>query len=156
MTNLLKDFRHIFLYGLILSVLVFVLKWMQWKFLIVDHSTDIYVGLIAVFFTGLGVWIATQLTKTKVRTVIIEKEVYKTRPGEFTINETELQKLKLSSREYEILQLLSKGYSNSQIAEVLFLSVSTIKTHTSNLYFKLEVKNRMQAVERAKQLGIIA
>jgi DNA-binding CsgD family transcriptional regulator len=156
MTNLLKDFRHIFLYGLILSVLIFILKWMQWKFLIVDHSTDIYVGLIAVFFTGLGVWIATQLTKTKVRTVIIEKEVYKTRPGEFTINETELQKLKLSSREYEILQLLSKGYSNSQIAEVLFLSVSTIKTHTSNLYFKLEVKNRMQAVERAKQLGIIA
>lgn len=156
MMNLLKDSRHIFLYGLILSVLVFALKWLQWKFLIVDNATDIYVGLIAVFFTGLGVWIATQLTKTKVQTVIIEKEIYKTRPEDFIINETELQKLKLSSREYEILQLLSKGYSNNQIAETLFLSVSTIKTHTSNLYFKLEVKNRMQAVERSKQLGIIA
>jgi DNA-binding CsgD family transcriptional regulator len=156
MMNLLKDFRHIFLYGLILSVLVFALKWLQWKFLIVDNSTDIYVGLIAVFFTVLGIWIATQLTKTKVRTVIIEKEVYISRPEEFILNEAELQKLKLSSREYEILQLLSKGYSNNQVAETLFLSLSTIKTHTSNLYFKLDVKNRMQAVERSKQLGIIA
>lgn len=151
----LKDFRHIIIYGISLAILVFVLKWLQWKFLIVDNSLDIYIGLIAVFFTALGVWIATQLVKPKIKTVVIEKEVHVNPSNEFTINEEELKKLNLSNREYEILQLLSKGYSNNQIAETLFLSLSTVKTHTSNLYFKLDVKSRMQAVEKSKQLKII-
>jgi len=152
----LKNIRHIILYGAILAVLVFILKWLQWKFLILDNSMDIYVGLIAVFFTALGIWIATQLSRPKVKTVVVEKEIYVEQPKEFILNEAELKKLNLSNREYEILQLLSKGYSNNQIAETLFLSLSTVKTHTSNLYFKLDVKNRMQAVEKSKQLKIIA
>jgi len=129
-----KDFRHIILYGLILAILVFALKWLQWKFLIVDHAIDIYIGLIALLFTALGVWVATQLVKPKVHTVIVEKEVLVPQPEEFAINETELKKLNLSKREYEVLQLLAKGYSNSGIAKKLFLSVSTIKTHASNLF----------------------
>lgn len=151
----LKDFRHIVLYGLILAVLVFALKWLQWKFLIVDNAIDIYVGLIAVFFTILGVWVATQLTKPKVQTVIVEKEVYVSQPDEFTINETELKKLNLSNREYEVLQLLAKGCSNSDIANNLFLSVSTVKTHVSNLFLKMDVKSRTQTIEKAKRLKII-
>lgn len=147
----LKDFRHIILYGLILAVLVFALKWLQWKFLIVDNAIDIYIGLIAVFFTVLGVWVATQLVKPKVQTVIIEKEV----PEKFGVNETELKKLNLSSREYEVLQLLAKGYSNADIAENLFLSLSTVKTHVSNLFVKMDVKSRTQATEKAKRLKII-
>lgn len=152
---LLKSFRHIILYGLILAILVFVLKWLQWKFLIVDNAIDIYIGLVAVFFTVLGIWVATQLAKPKVQTVIVEKEVFVTRPEDITINETELHKLNLSSREYEVLQLLTKGYSNADIAEALFLSLSTIKTHASNLYFKMDVKSRTQAIEKAKRLKII-
>lgn len=153
--TLLKGFRHIVLYGLILAILVFALKWLQWKFLIVDNAIDIYIGLIAIFFTVLGIWVAAQLVKPKIQTVIVEKEVIVAQPKGFTINETELKKLNLSNREYEILWLLAKGNSNTDIAENLFLSLSTIKTHVSNLYFKMEVKSRTQAIEKAKRLKII-
>lgn len=153
--TLLKDFKHIILYGLILAILIFVLKWLQWKFLIVDNAIDIYIGLVAIFFTILGVWVATQLVKPKVHAVIVEKEVGLTKTEKFAINKTELKKLNLSGREYEVLQLLAKGYSNTNIAENLFLSLSTIKTHVSNLYFKMEVKSRTQAIEKAKRLKII-
>src|SRR5690606_30949660 len=139
--TLLTGFRHIILYGLILAVLVFVLKLLQWKFLIVDNAIDIYIGLVAVFFTVLGAWVAIQLIKPKVKTVVVEKEI----PEKLAVNETELKKMNLSSREYEVLQLLAKGHSNSDIAENLFLSVSTIKTHLSNLYSKMDVKSRTQA-----------
>jgi DNA-binding CsgD family transcriptional regulator len=147
--------RHLILYGSILAILVFVLKWLQWKFLILDNSLDIYIGLIAVFFTVLGIWMATQLVKPKIEKVIVEKEIYvETRP-QFGINETELKKLNLSSREYEVLQLLSRGCSNAGIADKLFLSLSTVKTHVSNLFFKMDVKSRTQAIEKAKRLKII-
>ncbi len=139
-----------------MAVLVFALKWLQWKYLITDNSSDIYIGLIAVFFTLLGVWVATQLTKPKIQTVIVEKEVYVTQPTDFAINETELKKLNLTTREYEVLQLLTQGLTNAQIAEKLFLSLSTIKTHVSNLFVKMEVKNRTQAVEKANRLKITA
>lgn len=145
---------HFLLYGTILAILVFALKWLEWKFLIVDNSIDIYIGLIAIFFTLLGIWIATQLVKTKVQTVIVEKEVYVQPQDEFAINEPELKKLNLSRREYEVLQLVTKGYSNAAIAENLFLSLSTVKTHVSNLLFKMEVKSRAQAIEKAKRLKI--
>lgn len=147
--------RHIILYGFVAAILVFALKWLQWKFLIVDISVDFYIGLIAVFFTILGLWMATKLVKPKVQKVVVEKEVYVTRPKGFTINKTELKKLNLSNREYEVLQLLAKGYSNADIAESLFLSVSTIKTHVSNLLMKMDAENRTQALVKARRLEII-
>jgi NarL family two-component system response regulator LiaR len=104
------------MYGVLMAIMIFVLKWLQWKYLITDNSLDIYIGLIAVFFTFLGVWVATQLAKPKIQTVIIEKEVYLTQPDDFTINKTELKKLNLSKREYEVLQHLTQGYSNAEIA----------------------------------------
>ncbi|MBW0176611.1 MAG: response regulator transcription factor [Sediminibacterium sp.] len=149
-----KPTKSIFLYALLMALLVFALKWMQWKYLITDHSLDIYIGLIAVFFTLLGIWVASQLTKPKVETVVVEKQVYITPPEEFVLNEAELQKLNLTSREYEVLQQLSKGLSNAEIAEQLFLSLSTVKTHVSNLLFKMDVKNRTQAIEKAKRLKL--
>ena len=139
MTFLKKIFlksRHLVLYGVLLAILVFILKWLQWKFLIVDNSLDIYVGLIAVFFTILGIWIATQLVKPKIEKVIVEREIFLEVRPDFEINETELKKLNLSSREYEVLQLLSRGCSNADIADKLFLSLSTVKTHVSNLFFQ--------------------
>ena len=150
-----KDIKHIILYGLILAILVFVLKWLQWKFVILDNSIDIYVGLIAIFFTILGIWISTQLVKSKVETVIIEKEVIINSEEEFTINEKELKKLNLSTREYQVLQLLTQGQSNAEIAQNLFLSISTVKTHISNLFVKMDVKSRTQAIEKSKRLKII-
>jgi DNA-binding CsgD family transcriptional regulator len=150
-----KDIKHIIFYGLLLAILVFVLKWLQWKFLILDNSIDIYAGLIAIFFTILGIWISSQLVKSKVKTVIIEKEVIINNAEEFTINEKELKKLNLSTREYQVLQLLTQGQSNVEIARNLFLSVSTVKTHISNLFVKMDVKSRTQAIEKSKRLKII-
>ena len=154
--NIFQKHRQILLYGLLSGILVFVLKWLQWKFLIVDNSIDIYIGLLAVFFTVLGIWVASQNTKTKVQTVVIEKEVFVTAPEAFVINEAEVKKLNLTTREYEVLQLIARGNSNTEIAENLFLSVSTIKTHVSNLFIKMDVKSRTQAIEKAKRLKIIA
>ena len=151
----LKDFQHIILYGLILAILVFALKWLQWKFVLVDNAIDIYIGAIALFFTILGIWVASHIMKPKVETLIVEKEIVVQQPETFALNTTALQKLNLNSREYEVLQLLAKGHSNADIAADLFLSVSTIKTHVSNLYFKMDVKSRTQAITKAKQLKII-
>ncbi|NIR51281.1 response regulator transcription factor [candidate division KSB1 bacterium] len=152
--QILHKSGHIVLYGATLAILVFALKWLQWKFLITDNSLDIYIGLIAVFFSILGVWIAIQLVKSKTRTVVVEKEIYLPPQDNPAINEIELKKLDLTEREYEVLQLLSKGYSNAEIAENLFLSVSTIKTHVSNLFVKMDVRSRAQAIEKSKRLRI--
>lgn len=154
--NLFLQSRHILLYGFLLAILVFALKWFQWKFLIVENSTDIYTGLIAVFFTALGIWIAVQLIKPKVQTLVVEKEVYVNTANTPAINEAELKKLNLSKREYEVLQLLAKGHSNAEIAETLFLSLSTVKTHVSNLFIKMDVKSRAQAIEKTRRLKIVA
>ena len=122
----LKNFKHIFIYGLVMAILVFALKWLQWKFVVVDNSIDIYIGLIAIFFTALGVWVATQLVKPKIQTVVVEKEVLVNTAQEFTVNESELKKLNLSNREYQVLRLLAKGNSNAEISDKLFLSLSTV------------------------------
>lgn len=152
--GIISKTRHFILYGLLLAILIFALKWLQWKFLIADNSLDIYIGLIAVFFTVLGVWVATQLTKPKIQTIVVEKEIIVNQPEQFVLNEAELKKLNLSNREYEVLQLLAKGRSNAEIAEQLFLSLSTVKTHVSNLFVKMDVKSRAQAIEKAKRLKI--
>lgn len=146
--------RHIVLYGVAMALLVFVLKWLQWKYIISDYPWDIYIGLIAVIFTFLGTWIATQLAKPHVKTIIVEKEVHVSAPDDDTINEAELKKLNLTTREYEVLQLITQGYRNAEIAEKLFLSLSTVKTHVSNLFVKMDVKTRTQAVEKANRLRI--
>jgi DNA-binding CsgD family transcriptional regulator len=152
--NIFQRYRHMLIYGAAMAVLVFVLKWLQWRYLIADNSLDIYIGLIAIFFTGLGTWIANQLVKPRVQTVVIEKEIYVPQPATFSINENELKKLNLTTREYEVLQLLSQGHSNAEIANKLFLSLSTVKTHASNLFVKMDVKSRTQAIEKAKRLKI--
>lgn len=146
--------KSLLLYGFILAILVFILKWLEWKLLMVNHSMDIYIGVIALFFTALGVWITTQLSKPKTETLIVEKEIFIPIPDEEGINTLALEKLRLSTREYEVLQLVCKGKSNAEIAEELFLSISTIKTHVSNLFVKMDVKSRAQVIEKAKRLKI--
>ena len=150
-----REIRHILLYGLALAVLIFGLRWLQWNFLILDNAIDIYIGLIAIIFTILGVWIATQSIRPKTETVVVEKQVFTPRPKTFTLNELELEKLALTSREFEILQLIAKGHSNSKIADQLFLSISTIKTHVSNLFSKMNVESRYQAITKARELQIV-
>jgi len=144
-------YRHLFWYGLGLSALLFLLRWLQWKLIIVTYAIDIYIAIIACLFTGLGIWIALKITNPK--TLVVEKQVY---ISEFSINQLALEKLSLRPREFEVLQLLSQGLSNAEIGERLFISLSTVKTHISGLFDKLEVKSRTQAIDKAKKLGIIA
>lgn len=156
MFQLTNTKKHIILYGISLAILILGLKWLKWNFLIVDNAIDIYVGLIAVVFTILGVWVATQLIKPKTETVIVEKEVIIHQPKEFVLNRSALEQLNLTNREYEILQLIVQGHSNAEIASHLFLSLSTIKSHVSNLYSKMDVKSRFQAISKAKEIEIVA
>lgn len=146
-------YKHVVLYGLGLAVMLFLLRWMEWKFLIVDYAIDIYIGMIAVLFTALGIWIALKLTKPKVKTMIVEKEIY---VSNFSIDARELERLNLRPRELEVLQMMSRGMSNAEIGEQLFISLSTVKTHVSGLFEKMEVRSRTQAIDKAKKLRIIA
>jgi DNA-binding CsgD family transcriptional regulator len=150
-----KERKHLILYGFILAVFVFMLKWLQWKYFVADHSVEFYIGAVALIFTVLGIWIAHKIIKPKTEHIIIEKEVLVLSSTEPFFDEAQFKKLSLTSRENEVLQLLVKGYSNSEIAEALFLSVSTIKTHVSNLFIKLDVSNRLKAIEKAKKLNVI-
>lgn len=143
------------LYGISLAVLLFLLKWLEFRFVIVDHALEIYIGVIALLFTGLGIWLALKLARPKVETVVIEKEVIVERSPVFTLNEKALETLQLSKRELEVLQLMAEGLSNQEIADRLFLSLNTIKTHSLRLFSKMDVERRTQAIEKAKRLNII-
>jgi len=142
------------LYGLAIACLVFGLKWLKWNFLIVDNAVDIYVGMIALVFTLLGIWVATQIIKPQKETVLLDRPVIAHHTMDLVIDQNEVENLNLSTREFQVLKLIVKGYSNSDIAEELFLSISTIKTHVSNLYSKMNVKNRFQAMAKATRLKI--
>lgn len=151
---LLKN-KTILLYSASLGMLLFLLKWLELRFVIFDHAMEVYIGAIALVFTGLGVWLALKLIKPKTQTIIIEKEIFVKQNTGFTLNEKALQELGLSKRELEVLQLAAEGLSNIEIANRLFVSLNTIKTHISKLFEKMDVKRRTQAIEKAKRLGLI-
>lgn len=152
-SNLLAKNKHTILYAVALALLLFLLKWLELKLIIVDNAYEIYMGALAVFFTVLGIWLALKLTKPK--TVVVEKQVYVNNGPEFIINQTEVEKLGLSKRELDVLQLMAEGLSNQEISERLFVSLNTIKTHSAKVFEKMEVKRRTQAVEMGKRLSII-
>ena len=154
--------RSTIVYGISLAFLLFFLKWLELRFIILDHSFEVYIGLIAILFTGLGIWLALKLSKPKVEKVVVEKEVYVERPATlqdqkagFVLNTSLVSQLELSKRELEVLALMAEGHSNQEIAEKLFISLSTVKTHNQNLFEKLDVKRRIQAVEKARKLQLI-
>lgn len=155
MFKALKKHKSIFLYGSSLALLLLLLRWLEFRFLVLSHSMELYIGFIALLFTALGIWLALKLTKPKTKTVVIEKEVYIKSQEDFVLNQTELDNLNLTTRELEVLELMAKGLSNQEIAEQLFVSLNTIKTHSGKLFEKMDVKRRTQAVEKAKRLSII-
>ena len=150
------------MYGLSLAVLLFLIRWLEVRYMIVDHAINIYIGAIAFIFTWLGIWLAVKFIKPKVETVVVEKEIYIEIPGvplatePLAANENALIKTGISNRELEVLQLMAMGQSNQEIAGHLFVSLNTVKTHTSNLFMKLDVKRRTQAVDKARKLGLVS
>ena len=153
--NFLLRNKATIIYSISLAFLLFLLKWLELRFIIFDHSFEIYIGFIAIIFTGLGIWLALKLSKPKIETVVIEKEVYVTKNENFVLDTSLVSQLELSKRELEILNLLAQGHSNQEIAAKLFVSVSTVKTHIQNLFEKLDVKRRIQAIEKARSLNLI-
>jgi two-component system, NarL family, response regulator LiaR len=151
MAKLKGEYGQLILYGICMALLLFLLKWLELRFVIIDHALEVYVGAIALIFTGLGIWLAMKIVKPKLR--VVEKEVYVSKP--FSMNQKELELLNLSKRELEVLQLMAEGLSNKEIADRLFVSLSTIKTHANNLFDKMNVERRTQAIEKGKRLGII-
>ncbi len=142
-------------YSICLALLLFLLKWLELRFIIFNYSLEIYIGAIAFIFTALGIWLTLKLSKPKIETVVVEKEVYIRRNEDFVLNKSLVIKLELSNRELEILGLMAEGNSNQEIANRLFVSLSTVKTHNQNLFEKLDVKRRTQAIEKAKRLNLI-
>ncbi len=142
--------RSVLVFGLVGGALIAALKLAEYRFLVVEHSVEIYVGLIAALFAGLGIWLG--LTLTRKDRVVIVKEVPVT--GPFVPDEARVKELGVTRRELEILGFIAAGLSNREIAERLFVSENTVKTHSSRLFDKLGASRRTQAVQigRASRL----
>ena len=153
--NFLLRNKATIIYSISLALLLFLLKWLELRFIIFEHSFEVYIGFIAIIFTALGIWLAVKLSKPKIETVVVEKEVYVTKNENFILDTSLVAQLELSKRELEILNLLAQGHSNQEIAAKLFVSVSTVKTHIQNIFEKLDVKRRIQAIEKARRLNLI-
>jgi two-component system, NarL family, response regulator LiaR len=144
--------KTILLYGLLGGVLIAALRLIEYRFLVIEHSLEIYGGLVALLFSGLGIWLGLKLTRTRV----VLKEVPVTVPaGPFVVNEKRQEQLGITKRELEILEQIAAGLSNKEIAERLYVSENTVKTHAGAVFAKLNAKRRTQAVQLAKDAGLI-
>jgi DNA-binding CsgD family transcriptional regulator len=154
MTFLARN-KQIILYGVALAGIILLVRWLEMRYALADEEAGTYIGLIALIFTGLGIWLTLKLRKPKVETVIVEKKILLAPQSEFILNEEQVRLFNLSKRELEVLQLMAEGLSNQEIGERLFVSLNTIKTHSAQIFEKMAVKRRTQAVDLAKKLSII-
>lgn len=140
---------NILLYGLCGGVLITVLKLTEYRFLVVEHSLEIYGGLVAAIFSALGIWLGLTLTRKKTPSpAAIPQEP-------FAVDEKRMNELGITPRELEILGLMAAGLSNREIAGRLFVSENTVKTHSSRVFDKLGARRRTQAVQLGKEARLI-
>ena len=142
--------RSILAYGASAGLLIALLKFIDYRFLVIEHSVQIYGALIAGIFAAVGIWLGLTLTKEKVVVQHVEVQVP---AGPFVFNQAKADAL--TARELEVLGLMAEGLSNRQMADRLFVSQNTIKTHCSRVFDKLGAGRRTQAVQLAKQHGLI-
>ena len=140
--------RTVLVYGSIFAFLIFLMKFIEYRYLVRDLSLEFYLGLVAVIFMVLGIWAGLRITSKK--TIIVTEPA-----AEFILDETRLRQMGISKREHEVLELMATGLSNQEIADKLFVSLNTVKTHTSNLFLKLDAKRRTQAIQKAKELRLL-
>ena len=141
-----RALRDILLYGLAGVALITVLRVTEYRFLIIEHSFEIYAGLIAALFAALGIWLGLTLTR---------KKPAPAPSGPFTPDTERQKELEITPRELEILGLIAAGLSNREIADRLFVSENTVKTHSSRLFDKLGARRRTQAVQLGKEARLI-
>jgi DNA-binding CsgD family transcriptional regulator len=151
--------RHVLIYGVIGGVLIALLQWTQYKFLVVEHSIEIYVGLIAAIFAALGIWLGLRLTGARQEIVVKDAAFPAVNPHSqaplFRPDDKKREDLNITRRELEILELVAQGMSNREIAGKLFVSENTVKTHCSRAFDKLGAKRRTQAVQLGKEFGLL-
>jgi NarL family two-component system response regulator LiaR len=144
-----KFWSNILIYGLSLGLLLAGLQVFQYKWVYIKNATEWYAGLIAVLFTVIGIWAGQKLIRKKVTPDTIVP------PPAFQSSEAAMAKFGITPRELEVLQLIALGHSNQEIADQLFVSLNTIKTHISNVLAKLDAERRTQAIQKAKTLGLL-
>ena len=149
--------KHVLLYGLLGGVLIAVLKLIEYRWLMVEYSVEIYGGLVAAVFSGLGIWLGLRLTQPARHTeTVVVREVVVAAPVNFVRDQGKCESLGITRRELEILELIAEGLSNKEIAARVFVSENTVKTHSSRVFDKLGARRRTQAVQLGKELRLIA
>ena len=143
--------KTVLLYGMVGGVLIAALKLIEYRFLVLEHSLEIYGGIVALIFASVGIWLGLKLTRKEV----VVREVPVPVVGPFARNEDKVEELGITPREMEILEAMAAGFSNREIGERLFVSENTVKTHAARLFMKLSASRRTQAVQRAKEAGLI-
>ena len=153
--------RHVLIFGLVGGLLIATLQYTEYRFLVIEHSVELYSALIAILFAAFGIWLGLRLTRNRetVREIVVVKEVHIPAEGPavepFTPNAVRQQTLGVTARELEILTLIARGFSNREIATQLFVSENTVKTHCARVFSKLGAARRTQAVQRGKELGLL-
>lgn len=153
--------RHVLIFGLVGGLLIATLQYTQYRFVVIEHSVELYGALVAVLFATFGIWLGLRITRSRetVRETVVVKEVLV--PAEapaaepFAPNTAQQQALGITARELEILTLVARGLSNREIATELFVSENTVKTHCARAFDKLGAARRTQAVQRGKELGLL-
>ena len=145
--------RTVILYGIGLALLMVALKSIEYRYMLRDLSMEFYVTLVALLFTGIGLWVGFKLrNKAAIQPVKPEAEEAE---KDIVPKDQLLARIGISQREFEVLELIAEGCTNQEIADRLFISLNTVKTHSSNLFAKLDVKRRTQAVQKAKELTLL-
>ncbi len=158
--------RHVLIFGLIGGLLIATLQYTEYRFVIIEHSVELYSALVAILFSAFGIWLGLRITRRSeaIRETVVVKEVFVPEeapapfvpsPVAFAPNAARQQTLGITARELEILTLIARGLSNREIATQLFVSENTVKTHCSRTFDKLGAARRTQAVQRGKELGLL-
>ena len=134
--------RTVVIYGVGIALAAGAIEQLKFRHAASEVSTDLYVGLLAVGFTALGLWVGHRLTARKPS-------------GPFERNLAAINALELTRRECQILELLASGQSNKELARSLGISPNTVKSHLASLFGKLEVDRRVKAIEKARFLALI-
>ncbi len=145
--------KHILLFGILGGILIAGLRLIEYRWLVVERSVEIYGGLVAALFAGVGIWLGRRLTRRA--TTVVVREVEVPAPATFVRDDARVESLGITPRELEILELIAEGLSNREIAERAFVSENTVKTHSSRVFDKLGARRRTQAVQVAKSLRLI-
>ncbi len=153
--------RHVLIFGVVGGILIATLQYTEYRFVIIEHSVELYGALVAILFATFGIWLGLRITRSRetIRETVVVKEVLVPADApaveSFAPNTAQQQNLGITARELEILTLIAGGLSNREIATQLFVSENTVKTHCARVFDKLGAARRTQAVQRGKELGLL-